>query len=257
MFTERFDERSEFLKIISGLALSLMLCGIANAQTQTFQVRLDNLTSSAPNSGQPFSRPIFATHNNNVTFWTPNEAASNGVRQIAEEGDNAPFLLDLALAGSDVSSQFVGGAPVLPGGSLTFMVTTDAAHPFLSSIWMLGRTNDGFSGNVGFDLFSLAPGGSAVLNLIGLDAGTEVNNEKAAFLPALGGNGLNEPEFSVIGPHSGIRGDADAPASWNWTGPTSRITITAAAAPEPGTLALLPLALLALPLLRRTSKQGI
>jgi hypothetical protein len=222
-----------------------MICGIANAQMQTFQIRLDNLTSSAPNSGQPFSRPVFATHNSNVTFWTPGDAASNGVRQIAEEGDNAPFLLDLALAGSDVSSQFVGGGPVLPGGSLSFTVTTDAAHPFLSSIWMLGRTNDGFSGNTGFDLFSLAPGGSVTLNLIGLDAGTEVNNERA------------EPEFSVIGPHSGIRGDADAPASWNWTGPTSRLTITAAAAPEPGALALLPLALLTLPLLRRTSKQGI
>ena len=122
-----------------------------------------------------------------------------------------------------VSSVVVPSATVLmPGGSITFNITTDAAHPFLSSVWMLGRTNDGFAGNNALNLFGAT--GLGTFDLPALDAGSEVNNEEALFLPALGGT-LNDPENGLIALHTGIRGDADAPTSWNWTGSVARVSV--------------------------------
>lgn len=214
---------------VAGLALLLVAPGatrVARAQSQEFQITLTNLTGA-----QPFSPPVFVTHDSTLGLWRAGETASPGLRQIAEEGDNAALLLDLSLAGSTVGSVFTPlGNPLGPGGSVSFFFTADAAHPLLSSAWMLGRTNDGFSGQSGLDLFGL--NGTGTFDLLAYDAGTENNNELALFLPALGGP-FNDPENGVIGLHTGIRGDADAPATWNWTGPVARVTI--AAVPEPST----------------------
>ena len=229
----------------------LTLTQVSHAQSMTFLITLENLTNSAANSGQPFSPSVFATHNSSLSFWDAGSPASFGLQQIAEEGNNAPFLSDLALAGSAIGTTRTLGAPTMPGQSVTFAITTDASHRFLSSVWMLGRTNDGFSGNRSFDLMTVG-NAPVVLNLIALDAGTEVNNEQNAYLPARGGV-FNDPENGVVDIHPGLRGSSDptsdVPDSWKWTGAVARLTITAA--PEPGTLALFLLAPVALTLRRK------
>ena len=61
------------------------------------------------------------------------------------------------------------------------------------------------------------------------DAGTERNNEDAAFMGALGGLAslyVRDPENGVIAPHPGVRGDNDLdPAIWGWVDPVAKITI--------------------------------
>ncbi|MDX1934569.1 MAG: spondin domain-containing protein [Capsulimonadales bacterium] len=225
--------------ILWGPALlsTLWSAGPAHSQVMTYRITLENLTNSAPNSGQPFSPPVFFTHDGSLTLWTPGETASDPLRQIAEEGNNAPLLTDLSLAGSAVGTIRVLSGPQMPGTSQTFSIATDlSTHRFLSNVWMLGRTNDGFAGQASLDLNGISST-PVSFDLLGLDAGTEVNNELAAFLPSLGGP-FNDPENGVVGLHGGIAGTADAPASWNFTGPVARLTIVAAAAPEPSTVFL-------------------
>jgi hypothetical protein len=242
------------VKTLSFLATVLLAAAqAAHAQTQSYIVTLTNLTNPGGNSGQPFSPSVFATHDSSLSFWDAGAPASFGLQQIAEEGNNAPFLADLALAGPAVGSTNTFGAPTLPGQSVTFFITTDASHPFLSSAWMLGRTNDGFSGIRSFDLRTIGAS-PLTIDLLALDAGTEVNNEQNAYLPARGGV-FNDPENGVVDIHPGLRGSSDptsdVPDSWKWSGPVARLSIQAA--PEPGTLALVLLAPLALAFRRRRS----
>lgn len=91
---------------------------------------------------------------------------------------------------------------------------------------MLGNTNDGFSGIAGVDAYDLKK--PVTLEVRGYDAGSEKNNEKKGFLPALGGGNMRDPEDGVISYHKGIRGDADAPIAWNWdvNKPVARVTLT-------------------------------
>lgn len=226
--------RISCIAAVASLAILTITPTLARASGQAYVITLTNLTNPAPNSGQPFSPPVFLTHDGSFTLFTMGDAASPGVRQVAEEGDNNPLLSDintqLGTGVLEISTPTAG--PLLPGKSVSFGIRTDSAHPFLSSIWMLGRTNDGFSGLSGLDLSGIV--NPVSFDLFAYDAGTEVNNESALFLPALGGI-FNDPEHGFIGPHPGIRGDADAPLSWGWNGPVARVTI--AAAPEPGALA--------------------
>lgn len=223
--------------------------GPVQAQTP-FHITLENLTNPAPDSGQPFSPPVFVTHDGTLSLFEIGVAASFGIQQVAEEGDNGPLLADLnTQLGTSVLDVAVAGGPVLPGQSISFTINADATRPFLSAVWMLGRTNDGFSGFVSRNLFT----GQGTFTLDSLDAGTEVNNESALFLPSLGGI-LNDPEGGVVTtPHPGIQGIADAPLSWGWQEPVARVTVTAVA-PEPGALPLFSLGLLTLGLIARRCK---
>ncbi len=216
-----------------------------------FQITLENLTNPSPNSGQPFSPPVFVTHDGTLNLFEVGAAASFGIQQVAEEGDNGTLLSDLntQLGTSILDIVVATASPLLPGQSVSFTINADAAHPFLSAVWMLGRTNDGFSGFVSRNLLPV----QQTFTLDSFDAGTEVNNESALFLPALGGI-LNDPEGGVVTtPHPGIQGIADAPLSWGWQEPVARVTVSAVA-PEPGALPLLSIGLLSLGLIARRGR---
>jgi hypothetical protein len=233
-------------------ALFFILTNISavKAQTLTYNITIQNLTTPGVGNGQPFSPFVFASHDGTEAFWTAGSPASFGLQNIAESGDNSALVSDLNLAKTltgSVATIATGTGPLLPGASTTFSFTTDAAHPFLSSAWMLGWTNDGFAGIRQLDLNTVSSSGST-FDLRALDAGTEVNNEQSAFLAPLGGF-LNDPENGVVGDHPGIIGGADIPLSRNWSNPVARVTIVAA--PEPGALALLSLAVPFVSLLRR------
>ena len=226
---------------LSGAVLAVttsLLTGCASgtqlSTTRTFDVTLTDLTNSADNSGQPFSPPVFVTHNSNVKLWDVNGIASLGVQNIAESGNRTAQVSALQpLVGTSVMSLVTPlSSPLLPGTSVTVRVTVDAAHPYLSHVWMLGRTNDGFGGQNAVDIFNQE--GTKTYNILGLDAGTENNSEKRGFLGSLGGGNARDPENGLIRLHEGITGRGDAPASWNWSSgaipanqnPVARVTIT-------------------------------
>ena len=93
-----------------------------------------------------------------------------------------------------------------------------------------------FIGVNGLDLSTIT--GTVTINLFGYDAGSERNNEANGFLGALGLGNARDVEGGVITNHLGIRGDANAPAAWNWL-PDAAASLTITPVPEPGTWALM------------------
>jgi len=232
---------------VIGLALAgtLALSQQAAAQAPAYQITFKNLTSDAQTAGaataqtgQRLSPPVFITHSAAYSAYTVGQAAPETIWRIAEGGDRS-FLLNEAnaLVGTSVLSVAAPlSAPLPQQDSVTVLVQADASHKYLSFASMLGWTNDGFVGISGLDLSAIT--GTTTINLFGYDAGSEKNSEANGFLGALGFGNARDPEGGVITNHLGIRGDANAPAAWNWLpGPAASLTITAV--PEPSDWVLL------------------
>lgn len=243
------------------LAAAMAVPQVAAAQAPAYQITFKNLTSDALTAGAPaaqtgqrLSPPVFITHSAAYSAYTVGQAAPETIWRIAEGGDRSVLLNEVnALVGTSVLSVAAPlSAPLPQQDSVTVVVQADASHHLLSFASMLGWTNDGFVGVNGLDLSTIS--GTVTINLYGFDAGSEKNSEANGFLGALGFGNTRDLEGGVITTHLGIRGDANAPAAWNWLpGPAASLTISAV--PEPGSWALLlagglPL----LPLLRRRAK---
>lgn len=245
---------------VLGLALAAAAAApqAASAQAPAYQITFKNLTSNALTAGAPaaqtgqrLSPPVFITHSAAYTAYTEGQAAPETIWRIAEGGDRSFLLNEVnALVGTSVLSVAAPlSAPLPQQDAVTVLVQADASHHLLSFASMLGWTNDGFVGVSGLDLSSIT--GTVTINLYGFDAGSEKNSEANGFLGALGFGNARDPEGGVITSHLGIRGDANAPAAWNWL-PAPAASLTISAVPEPSSWALLltggvPL----LPLLRR------
>lgn len=176
-------------------------------------------------TGQPFS-PTYAESRTEASapLFKLGDKASDALVAVAEGGNIGMFSVAAAMNKDSAIGDAQLAIHTLPGQTRTFFVHVDAKHPLIDAVWMLGNTNDGFSGFSGFDGFKLKS--SASLDVRGYDAGSEKNNEKKGFLGALGAGNERDPENGVITYHTGIRGDADAPKSWNWdvTGPVAHVT---------------------------------
>jgi len=211
---------------------------MANDST-TYKVTIFNLTA-----GQPFTPPVVVTHRKRTSLFSVGDQASEGVRSIAENGNNVPLIT--ALSGDvNVSHIVEGTAPVVPannpGGSpfessVTFTITTDKKARFLSFVSMLICTNDGFTGINSVRL----PNKRKTVYSAGYETRTERNTEDFADIvpPCQGligessddaGTGASDPllaENGVIIPHVGIVGDNDLqPAIHGWSDPVAKIVI--------------------------------
>ena len=216
---------------LAGLAVS----GAVNAQENvTYTVTIENLTS-----GQPFTPPVVVAHSDQLDLFEMGQAASEEVRQIAENGDSAP-LLALVEDSADVFDSVAGDAPIMPGETATFMIDAPAGS-LLSIVSMLICTNDGFTG---VDAWALPASGSETVDSDAYDAGSEQNTEDFADIvpPCQGligvtsddeGTGMSNPalaEGGVITMHAGIQGGTDLTVDdHGWTGPVARITVSAEA----------------------------
>lgn len=206
-------------------------------QTRLYEVTIENLTT-----GQPFSPGVMLTHDSRVTLFTVGQTASEGIKIIAESGDEAPAAK--ALDGQPgVGNLMRIETPTVPmnfppgnakPNKSVLRITAPPGADRLSLAVMLTCTNDGFTGvssmtlPMGFDAVSATA--------IAYDARAEVNNEQSAFIvpgcsafgPAnlpLDGN-RKAPEQGVIVEHPGIKGIADLkPAVVGWTGPVLRVTV--------------------------------
>ena len=197
-----------------------------------FEVMLTNLTTGVPaQGGQIFSPPILVTHGHGFAIGASGEAASPELTALAETGNNMPLAV---LAGG---SDAVGGivafpAPpdgvVLPGGSVSAMVSASSSMGYLSLATMLVQTNDGIVLANSLPLFDEDGNArSFTMDLISYDAGTEDNNELATHVPGPPFSGMERAptEGGVIAPHPGIAGTADVGATFGWAEPTARVTV--------------------------------
>jgi hypothetical protein len=217
--------------LLTGLALAAtaLLTASAGADgggTKTWRVTIENLTPAGPGApgSQPLSPPLFVVHSKKADVWSVGDVASHPVAAIAEDANNAPAESALAqLRG--VRDVFTGaGGPIPSGTSRSFTVETKGKFNRLSVVSMLVNTNDAFTG---LDSYRLR-GHGAELERMAYDAGSERNNELAAFIPGPCCNNpfVRDPEGELIRMHSGIEGVGDLdPAVWGWEGPAARITI--------------------------------
>ena len=203
------------------------------AVMQEFEVMLTNLTTGAPAAGgQIFSPPIFVTHGHGFSIGASGEAASMQLGVLAETGNNGP-LAELAM-GSDAVGSVVAFPPppdgvVLPGASVSTMVTASSGMGYLSLATMLVETNDGIVLGNSLPLFDEDGNPrSFTMDLISYDAGTEDNNELATHVPGPPFDGMERAptEGGVIAPHPGIAGTADVGAAFGWTEPTASVTVS-------------------------------
>jgi hypothetical protein len=248
-------------KVIASAALVALIAvggpapASASGGDRTYRVTITNLTS-----GQPLSPPVVAIHRGRDPIFRVGRPASVGVREIAENGNNAPLLAFLeadpfgrisaftqASMGPLVPEGRPGGVEDPPSGpefpdSVTFEITANQRADRLSFASMLGCTNDGFTGANGLRLPS-REGRSVTLGTAGYDAFTEINEEDFAHMvppcqawigvmSGEAGEGASNPalaEGGVITHHQGIAGGADLVPSvhgWDIDEPVARIRVT-------------------------------
>ena len=200
--------------------------GADGGGTKTWRVTIENLTPAGPGApgSQPLSPPLFVVHSKSADVWSVGDIASHPVAAIAEDANNAPAESALAqLRG--VHDVFTGaGGPIPSGTSRSYTVETKGRFSRLSLVTMLVNTNDAFTG---LDSYRLR-GRGAELERMAYDAGSELNNELAAFIPGpcCDNAFVRDPEGELIRMHPGIQGVGDLdPAVWGWEGPAARITI--------------------------------
>jgi hypothetical protein len=205
----------------------------ADAASHEYEITITNLTS-----GQPLSPGAIATHTSRASFFSAGEAASEGLRLIAEGGDPSTAAAELT-ATEGVDEVLATMAPVHrvggPGpSSLTTTISARANATQLSLALMLICTNDGF---VGLDGVTLPQGSKArTYYAAAYDAGTEVNDEMSetivdgcfAIGPTSGAADGNDrtAEGGVVRAHPGIQGGgALDPMQHGWTDPVARVTV--------------------------------
>ena len=223
-----------------GLALTLLVPAEARSDGgTTYKVTITNLTA-----GQPLTPPILVTHTSKTGIFHVGEAASEGIQQIAENGNGAPLLQALG-EDTQVHDVVAGTAPLVPANnpgetgfdsSATFTITTRGKARYLSFASMLICTNDGFTGLDGIRL----PSHKKTFYTAAYDARTEVNTEDFADIvpPCQGligvssddmGTGMTNPmlaEDGIVIPHAGINGGIDlVPEVHNWSDPVTKIEI--------------------------------
>ena len=212
------------LLLVPVLIASAFLSGSANARAddaaKTWRVTITNLTSA-----QPLSPPLFAVHTSKVDVWSVGSVASPGVAAIAEDADNSTLTAALTGAPGVRSVETGAGGPIPPGASRTYSVETRGQYNRVTVLTMLVNTNDAFTG---LDALHVT-GRGATMAKAAYDAGSERNNELAAFIPGpcCGHPFVRDPTSEPIAMHAGILGVGDLdPAVYDWTNPVARISIT-------------------------------
>jgi hypothetical protein len=189
---------------------------------KTITITIENLTT-----GQPFSPSYFEARTADADgLFALDTKASDALVAVAEGGNIGMFSVGAAMNKEMALGDAALAIHTLPGQTRTLTLHVDEARPLIDGVWMLGNTNDGFSGISGIDAYALSE--PLVIEVRGYDAGSEINSERKGFLGALGEGNMRDPENGAITWHAGIRGDADAPKDWNWdvTGPVARVTLT-------------------------------
>ena len=204
--------------------------------SRTYEVTVTNLTSS-----QPLTPPLVATHGPRVRLFSIGRRASEGVMEIAENGNLTPLYehLNENKHVSDVVIAAGDPPPLLQGKSITFEIDAAEGARFLSWMSMLICTNDGFVGRNRI-LLPRRMGQSRAVFARAYDAGTEINTEDFAdIVPPCQifgatssddmGTGMSDPSLSENGRirrHRGIRGGNDLiPDLHDWSDPVAKVEI--------------------------------
>ncbi|HET7426427.1 MAG TPA: spondin domain-containing protein [Gemmatimonadales bacterium] len=231
--------------IIAGL-IAACACGLFAVSASAappitgWHVKISNLTT-----GQPFSPPLWAIHDKKDHLWQVGHQATNGAALIAEDAAAAPLAAllqkDPHVLGSAIAlppiTDPVTPPPIPPGGTREFDIGTRGKFDRVSMIWMLVRTNDGFSGldSLHIGAYNGKKGKKSNkkklkdrnITVGAYDAGTEKNNENGDYIPGPPFNHffVRDMDAQFIAPHPGLSANGQL-AQYAWTDPVARIEVT-------------------------------
>jgi hypothetical protein len=216
--------RIPVLALSSSVLAATALAGAAAAQSDaTYRVTIANLAS-----GQPLTPPVVVLHDAQTSIVEAGAPASEGIAQIAENG-NPQVLVDALAGDENVGAVVVGDHPIVAGGApgaaempSVASIEISGSGDRISVASMLICTNDGFS-IVHDEALPAEVGESVTFFSHAYDAGSETNTEAFADLvpPCQGlvgvtgdaeGTGMSNPDLAengVISPHAGITGAGD------------------------------------------------
>ncbi len=206
-------------------------------------------------------------HDGAFDVFTSGQSAGGfpGLEVIAEEGDTGPISTEFNMVAGRhdltiLAPAGFGGAPVFDPGEIVVEfidVPNPSTNRYLSYASMVIPSNDAFFANadpMALEIFDNLGNfnGPVTIDILGgdiFDAGTEVNDMMGAPFSMIGG--ISTDDNGLIGPHPGLNGFLGTQtaaltilgSALNTDTPLARITITAV--PEPSTLALTIMGLLA------------
>jgi len=198
---------------------------------KTYEVTITNITNAII-----FTPILVASHRKGLApLFVPGSPASEGLTAIAEGGDTVP-LTDALWADPDVVDVNNSGGPLMPGASVTVMVSAEHGAKHISVASMMLPTNDGF---IGLNGVKAPKKGSASYYSPGYDAGTEKNDEICGNIPGPQCGGVGPSPIIVLGDttnpgdegyvhiHRGTQGIGDLKYGvYDWRNPVAKITIT-------------------------------
>lgn len=209
---------------------TLFVASAANAdnyhsRTLTYEVTITNITK-----GQVFSPPVLVTHSSDVALFAVGEPALDELAIVAEDGDGVP-LADLVSTLPQVAEAQSTTAPIPPGGSAVYQITSKRGFNVISVVSMMVNTNDAL---IAIDSRPLPRWrhSNRSYNALGYDAGSEGNNEDCQFIPGpacpsdsgnLRSTGDAEGFVHI---HNGVHGIKDlAPDAYDWRNPVAKIEV--------------------------------
>ncbi|MBT8048464.1 MAG: hypothetical protein HKN57_10200 [Xanthomonadales bacterium] len=217
---------------------------MANGKDRLYQVTITNATL-----GQPVAPSVIATHDGSFRLFELGAAPMPGdggyadyfaLAAMAETG--YPFhVLDQVAASTGVWEAKVlatsNTPPVIfPGGFNSTTISASGNAKYLSSVGMLGATNDAVYAVRGV-MLPRGIGDTVHVSGSAYDAGSEANAESADTVGALGatdedpvsGVGINEGGEGYIHVHAGIHGVGGmgglSAAVHDWRNPVVEVTI--------------------------------
>lgn len=121
---------------------------------------------------------VGGTHNEAVHFWREGETATEGIRLMAERGQQAPLLSEVApaIANGSAQMQLAGGSLSTSPGSvgLNFPQPMTRDYPLVTLVTMIAPSPDWFAGVDSLNLIAEGEWSTKrVVTLYGYDAGTD------------------------------------------------------------------------------------
>ena len=205
--------------ILTGMLVTLMTTGSANAGHEMYDVTITNLTQA-----ETFTPILVASSKKPVELFTLGSIASPELTDIAERGD-VTNMTALIIANPDMVDIANSGGLLMPGHSVTVTVSAQGAK-YISLASMLIPTNDAFFALNGVRV----KGKENVFWVPAYDAGTETNDELCEHIPGpdCGGTQLEPADTGegYVYTHGGIHGIGDlAPETYDWRNPVAYVKV--------------------------------
>ena len=205
--------------VLTGMLVTLMTTGSAIAGPQMYEVTITNLTQA-----ETFTPVLVASSRKSVKLFTPGEAASPELTDIAEGGD-VSAMTAMLLANPHVVDVADSGGLLIPGASVTVTVSAQGAK-YISLASMLIPTNDAFFALNGVRV----KGKENVFWAPAYDAGTETNDEDCTNIPGPDCGGIpfspGDSGEGYVYIHGGIHGIGDLePETYDWRNPVAYVKV--------------------------------